>query len=252
MNDYQEKILKFFGVDNFFYLYSHKENKSSNCPIIYYDRDGVKVPKAVFKYDDNRISTKYSLRSLVSPKINIYFLISNNWIKVEENYEYSYDSRIKFNYYFDINNLPKKIKIDFNGLEDDLEIDIINQLISEDDWNKRINSSEYLKEFIKPSINTGSDLINVYWNNVNEKVENTLIELYYVNHLFLSKEEVRLVMKSKVSKDILFKSITGLGFGKYRLKIIELDSKDNTITELDFIEIYLRKPDDGRNMVFVH
>ena len=51
-------------------------------------------------------------------------------------------------------------------------------------------------------------------------------------------------------KEAMFKSITGLAYGKYCYEIIELDGTDNEVARTDKIEFTLSVPNySGRNAV---
>ncbi len=86
---------------------------------------------------------------------------------------------------------------------------------------------------IKPECRTGIDLVNIYWNVVSDKVEETRIVLYAV----IDKAE-RLIARFKETGS-MFKVVSGLAFGEYRYEIVEIDKDGNEIARTPKISFQL-------------
>ena len=142
----------------------------------------------------------------------------------------------------DFNNRIKELTIVYRDVVDPITIPV--EFIEAD---RSIYDAQVQKEtnaLIKPEHKTGNDLVNIYWNLVNDKVEIVKINLYSV-----SNNETRLIGKYK-EEEAMFKSITGLAYGKYCYEIIELDGAGNEVARTDKIEFTLSVPNySGRNTV---
>lgn len=95
-----------------------------------------------------------------------------------------------------------------------------------------------LNEQIKPEHKTGADLVNLYWNYVAEST-NVKINLYSI-----SNEGERLIAKYN-EREVMFKSIMGLAYGKYCYEIIEYDDNGNTIALTQHMPFEIKKPING-------
>ena len=82
---------------------------------------------------------------------------------------------------------------------------------------------------------TGTDLVNIYWNLVSDKVEYSQLNLYVCSN------GERLIGKYKET-EATFKSITGLAFGTYRYEIIEFDKDGKEIARTGKIDFTLSQP----------
>ena len=108
-----------------------------------------------------------------------------------------------------------------------------------EDLAKKEADQKVLNALIKPEHKTGNDLVNIYWDLVNDKVEVVKINLYSI-----SNNETRLIGKYK-EEEAMFKSIKGLAYGKYCYEIIEFDGAGTEIARTDKIEFTLSVPNYG-------
>ena len=137
----------------------------------------------------------------------------------------------------DFNNRIKELTIVYRDVVEPITIPV--EFIEAD---RSIYDAQVQKEtnaLIKPEHKTGNDLVNIYWNLVNDKVEVVKINLYSI-----SNGDTRLIGKYK-EEESMFKSITGLAYGKYCYEIIELDGSGKEVARTDKIEFTLSVPNYG-------
>ena len=243
MNKYQK-----FVVESLirFQMWDGKRDSMSACQV-----NGNKV--LLKQYDDITI-TKYSLYAEMdaidySKDIMVEFSNNGKWEKFPDLYK----ERVP-GLPVDFDNQINKIKISsaskmFDEFELELEYVFADKEAyyakkEAEDLAKKEANQKALNALIKPEHKTGNDLVNIYWDLVDDKVEVVKINLYSV-----SDNETRLIGKYK-EEEAMFKSITGLAYGKYCYEIIELDGAGNEVARTDKIEFTLSVPNySGRNTV---
>lgn len=187
---------------------------------------------------------------------------------------------------FNFDNPITKIKIENTlGLFEPFEVEVQNQLASVDEYNKRVAEAKAKKdaekqakidELIKADYKVGDNLVNLYWNLVNDKVKKTKVELYLAdgfdfNRYQVNKEVVdestgkkankwvteikitktgqyRKVASYEIEEGATFKSISGLAYGTYAYEITELDAKGNKIASTGKV-LFKLIAQSGRNEV---
>jgi len=231
MDKYQEFALKYTR-------YIVYEDAEERHPVSDKNKwDNASSGKIVIKQSDNYNITKYYLRidgcyikaAIINGKeADIKFINSSHPSPLIE---------------VDFNNRIKEITIVYRDVVDPIVLPVefveADRSIYDAQIQKEINAN------IKPEHKTGSDLVNIYWNLVDDKVEIVKINLYLE-----TKGESRLIGRYKET-EIMFKSITGLAFGNYSYEIIELDAKENEMARTEKIKFSLFAPNYGKNTVTV-
>lgn len=148
------------------------------------------------------------------------------------------------------------IKLDFDDKISDIIIEFKNDMAepltlslefidaNKDVYYDKIREQERQDKLSKLNIShsCGSDLIQIKFQNCNEKVAFTKISLY--------DDKKQLMGVFKVDEGMLFKSITNLAYGKYFYKLSQYDNNSNPIVESDFVECFVRPPYyGGKNQV---
>lgn len=243
MNKYQEFVVKSLVS---FQLWDGKCSGMSKCQV-----EGNKV--LLKQYDDITI-TKYSLYAVMgsidySNDIKVEFSNNGKW----EKFPCLFEGKVP-ELPVDFDNQIRNIRISsvssiFNQIDLELEYVFADKKAyyakkEAEDLAKKEADQKELNLRIKPEHKTGNDLVNIYWNLVNDKVEIVKINLYSI-----SNNDTRLIGKYK-EEEAMFKSITGLAYGKYCYEILELDGAGTEIARTDKIEFTLSVPNyGGRNTV---
>ena len=243
MNKYQK-----FVVESLirFQMWDGKRDSMSACPV-----EGNKI--ILKQYDDITI-TKYSLYAVMdsidySKDIKVEFLSDGKWAE----FPGLFKGRVP-ELPIDFDNQIEKVKISSaSNMFDEIELELTYVFADKEayyakkaseDLAKKEADQKALNALIKPEHKTGNDLVNIYWDLVNDKVEVVKINLYSI-----SNNETRLIGKYK-EEEAMFKSITGLAYGKYCYEIIEFDGAGTEIARTDKIEFTLSVPNySGRNAV---
>ena len=90
-------------------------------------------------------------------------------------------------------------------------------------------------------VTTGESLINVMFSQVSPDVAKTIITLYMRDN-----HDGRSLMGTfPVEQGMLFKSISGLAFGRYSIKVAQVDAKEQFIAASDYVDVELRQPNYG-------
>ena len=230
MNKYQDFALKYTR-----YVVYEDENgkKTSNGRDEWLNASDGKI---TIQQSTNYNITKYYLR------IDGYFIKSVVVNGKEAEIKFTDSSHPSPVVEVDFNNRIKELTIVYRDVVDPITIPV--EFIEAD---RSIYDAQVQKEtnaLIKPEHKTGNDLVNIYWNLVNDKIEIVKINLYSV-----SNNETRLIGKYK-EEEAMFKSITGLAYGKYCYEIIEIDGAGNEVARTGKIEFTLSAPNySGRNTV---
>lgn len=197
--------------------------------------------KVVLKQLDDITITKYQLIFEISDinVLQIEYLEGSEWKKTTELFKGQLP-QIDIDFVKPIN----KIKISTPlKLFDDFEIDIEYEMadkeayykkIKEEEEKRKLEEQETLNALINPEHKTGRDLVNIYWNYVNDNAKIAKINLYAI-----FESDNRLIAKY-TEEGTMFKSITGLAFGTYCYEIIELDCDNYEIARTKKIEFSLK------------
>ena len=143
----------------------------------------------------------------------------------------------------DFDKQAKQIKVSFpDGLAEPLALKLCFVETDHSIYDSKVQAE--INQKICPEHKTGIDLVNIYWNLVSDEVETTQINLYFV-----SNNTERLISKYK-ENGAMFKSVTGLAFGRYRYEIFEFDKNGKELARTQKIEFSLSVPDySGENIV---
>jgi len=169
---------------------------------------------------------------------------NNNWI-IQEN-EFS-SANLEFKVILvDFDNQIKRIRISSTSkMFDPIELNVKFVFADKEAYYakvraqeeaKRVEAQNALNAKINPACKTGDSLVNIYWDNANESVEYSVINLYSV----FDRTTNRLIGKYKEAGG-LFKSINGLAYGEYFYEIIQFDSNGNKVAWTELIKFSLGK-----------
>lgn len=115
---------------------------------------------------------------------------------------------------------------------------------SKDEYYRKISAQQRKELLQRMSLQckTGDSLVNIFWQIAQEDVKKVRVELFLDNR--------QLIMKSDEGTDVLFKSIQGLAYGRYRYRVSQLNEKDEVVVESDLLFFEL-KPYDDRHFVTI-
>lgn len=143
---------------------------------------------------------------------------------------------------------PKEtLRIEFNNnVANPLNVTIKYKFADKKAWDDKAEKEDrdQLIKAMNISLRTGVDLINVFFQPCNDKVKETDVELYSASS---DREPINYQKLGlfKVDQGMNMKSITGLAFGLYALKVIQKDSQGNVVIASDFIDFKISKPNYG-------
>lgn len=122
----------------------------------------------------------------------------------------------------DYKNPITKIKLNFRyDLAEPLEIEVNNTLYVEPaiDYQKIYNEKMAIRH------NVGLDLVNIYFQLATENINKVKVEL------FLDKgSDDQMIGVYSVNENMLFMSITGLAYGKYKFRVVQYFNEDKVAT----------------------
>lgn len=207
MDKYQEKLLK--NMEMFLQVGDY-----STCPEIV---NG----KLIFKQCKDYTLNDYVME-IKNANIDYIEVIADKETKYK-----SIDGEINVPFKFD--NIIKKMKFHFvNDLADVYEVCVDYKYADKQEWDQE--AEEIRQNNLKKELNlvcrTGLNLVNIHWQNVSTDVEKTNIKIYAV----VSDKEM-LMLEKTVEGSVIFFVLDKLAYGKYFVKINQLDKKDKTIIE---------------------
>lgn len=223
MDKYQKELFN----DSAFGLYSVKTNA-----IV--DRINSVPEKLVIKQDDDYTSKEYLFDIYTAyPVIDkIEFEGESSHNRIENKGKHvkvilSFDSKANTIVIHFANDLADPYKIELEYVEADKAA-----------YDKRLEEEKIkqLGTIANVKVSSGDALINVRFQPVSDLFSYSKIELYC---------EGSLMAKYKTEEDVYFKSITGLAYGKYQVKLIQYDKNDKVIFTSDLISISLNRPNYG-------
>ena len=138
---------------------------------------------------------------------------------------------------FDYDNPILKMLLHFNfDLAEPLELNFEIEEYKEPEIDYR---KIYL-ENMNVSHSCGQDLVNIRFQNADERVLTTQIELYSYE-----KGNRQIMGIFEVEKGLFFKSINGLAYGKYSYKVKQYDKDNSLIVETEYIDFSISAPHHG-------
>jgi hypothetical protein len=90
-------------------------------------------------------------------------------------------------------------------------------------------------------VTVGESLINVMFSKASANVAKTVVALYMRDN----QNNRNLMGTFPVEQGMMFKSISGLAFGLYSIKVTQVDTKDQLIAASDYVDVEIRKPNYG-------
>lgn len=198
--------------------------------------------KIIIPQDENYNITKYVVRFNKGIEIVKKVLLGDNEYNVSKvNIDVPVDneynvSKVNIDVPVDFNNKMKEMELYFNA------IDPIKIPIEYKEVDKKVYDAKVEKERIAGliaeaniKVSTGTDLVNIYFKPVTAEYERTEISLY--------DQGSNLLGNFKVDEGMYFKSITGLAYGKYYVKLIQYAKGDKEIFSSDKIEFVITRPE---------
>ena len=239
MNKYQK-----FIIENLikFLLWDGVKPNMNRCEAV---EDSIEL-----KQNDDISITNYMLvidtngiYSASANKIKIEYYKNGKWIIPNGNYEgepainFNFDNPIEKIRIFSANGLFDPFEMKIDCVYADKEVYYAKKKVEEE--AKRMEEQKALDALIKPEHKTGADLVNIYWNKINDDVAYARISVYMI-----SNNESRLIGDYKET-NTMFKSITGLAYGTYSYQIIEYDSSNNEVAKTENIKFEISEPNTG-------
>lgn len=142
-----------------------------------------------------------------------------------------------------------KIDIDFNNQATQIELigknDIIDPIVlrlkyvsaNKEKYNKKLadEKRQALLEVMEVSVAQGDDLVNVYWNLVNDKIDKTKVTLYLdANNRFLAEKSF--------ANDTRYASFNDLAYGSYYFVVTQY-SGEKEVIESNKLWFTISKPE---------
>lgn len=141
------------------------------------------------------------------------------------------------------------VPIDFDSKAEQIDIHFANEMadsltlhlsyVESDHAIYDAKVQDELNKKISPDHKTGTDLVNIYWVKVSDKVVAIRVNLYVI-----LQDKERLIAEYEETKS-LFKSITGLAFGDYSYEIIELGKGGEEIARTPRIKFKIKEVSYG-------
>lgn len=114
-----------------------------------------------------------------------------------------------------------------NGIADDCIIEISKVFADKEAYDLKVQEETKAKytQDIALTTSTGIDLINVFWKKANSSVNKVVLKIFYESESGISYQ----IMNKNVDGE--FFSLTGLGFGKYKISL-EQYANDNLLISI--------------------
>ena len=135
---------------------------------------------------------------------------------------------------------PSALKISFvDDLAEPVEIKLVYEDSDHSKWDVKQAEKDrkLLLEKVSISVTTGTNLINVSFQPINDEYEYSKIELY--------SSGKQLMAKYKIEPDIYFGAVKDLAFGNYYVKLVQFNKNGDKLFESDFISVVLKEPNYG-------
>lgn len=215
--------------------------------------------KLVLKQDEDINLTKYLFAISINPDEsaikNVSFYDGKKWTDVKlvtkqkdiESRGFFYNKgEVLYIIDLDFNNRIKTIRFEYqNNIVDPINISVEYVEADKDAYYQKVEArrKKELLEKMSVSHSTGHSLVNIYWQNANEDVKKTLLELFLDNK--------QLILKNEMDANTFFKSIPNLAYGTYYFRLSQFDSNDNLIIATDLIMFCPDAPNySGRRVVY--
>ncbi len=135
----------------------------------------------------------------------------------------------------DFENPFDNLQISFkNNIADDIRMPFVFVCANKDQYYKRIEEEQRIAYQKTANINcvAGADLINVYFQPCCEEYDHSEVALYRGFFLGIFP----------VEKNYFYKSITGLAYGTYNVKIKQFKQDGSVILESDLVAVHINPP----------
>lgn len=253
MDNYSLRALNNTGL---YILFGNKVNKTANG----YDGSSLLEGKININQDENINILDYQIYILekggLTPIESIQVFKGGKWseikpLKKADGYEW-FDKIVqmiedKRNVYvvdINFNDRIEKIKFVFNNnFVDPMEFELVYKESSKEAYYQKVEAKnrQSLIDSAQIKIATGNDLVNVYFQPCNDQCTKTVIEL------FSTSNGRMLLGKFTVDEGMFFKSITGLAYGHYEIKVTQYGKDNNALFTSDAIPFELKAPHFGGN-----
>jgi hypothetical protein len=144
----------------------------------------------------------------------------------------------------DFDDRATAIRLHFkNDLADPLTLAIHYQESDKEAFDEEVEKTRVadLVKAMNVRVTTGESLVNVMFSEASSNVAKTIVTLYMRDN-----QNGRSLMGTfPVEKGMMFKSISGLAFGRYSIKVAQVDAKDQFIAASDYVDVELRQPNYG-------
>lgn len=144
----------------------------------------------------------------------------------------------------DFDDRATAIRLHFkNDLADPLTLALHYQESDKEAFDEEVEKTRVadLVKAMNVRVTTGESLINVMFSQVSSDVAKSIITLYVRDN-----QDNRSLMGSfPVESGMLFKSIPGLAFGRYSIKVAQVDAQDQFIAASDYVDVEIRQPNYG-------
>lgn len=218
MDKYQEYMLKGYTNTKIYYILNER---NENC----FDGNEIKIQQ-----DEDITKTIYKLYISNRATIETIYAVKKG---EQEAFEQSEEEYSIFSCVLDFNNRIDSIKIKFkHNLAEDLIIPVIFYEADKEKYyaKKEQERKDNLLKTASVKVETGRELVNIYFQPCCEEYARTEILLYKYN-MFLGKY--------KVEEEFFFKTITGLTDGDYEFVLKQMNSNGDIIMETNKMTFYL-------------
>lgn len=194
--------------------------------------------KIVVVQEEDIHFTKYPLHISGYCLAKVYANVDGKWKLLKKPEEPIFSDVPEFEVVLDFDNCIGEIKLSFiNNIADDLILPI--EYVGADvkkyhEKEEKLKRERLLKD-MSLKVNTGNNLVNIYWKLVDQAIKKVTIELY------VGKEENKQLMaKYNIGNDIFYKAISELAYGEYGFVLKQIYPNGKIEVETDYITFKIR------------
>lgn len=191
--------------------------------------------------DDDITISKYVLHIANKSVDSVWAIVNKKEEKLSESIDPVYSTpksgdQKRFSIELDFKKRIESIRIVFvDNIADDLIIPIVYVEADKEKYYAK-KEQEHKDSLLKKAnikVSTGADLVNIYFQPCSEDYAHTEIVLY---------KDSMMLAKYKVDKDVFFKSINGLAYGKYEFVLKQFNGQGNILLETVKIAFDIKSP----------
>jgi hypothetical protein len=239
MDKYQQIIL----TRNTWFYFKETESSPDGRDLEPWPADSILI-----KQNPDYHITRYCLSAIFVTPLSVFVKKKGEWTEVPSFMDHALPHADTFAYRaniaIDFDDRVEQIKFVFqNGIADDFIADVHYQEADKEafDEKKQQEDTEALIRSMGVRVTTGESLINVMFSEASSDVAKTIVTLYMRDN----QDNRSLMGTFPVEQGMLFKSISGLAFGRYSIKVAQVDAKDQFIAASDYVDVELRQPNYG-------